>query len=75
VGEDGWEPSYPTALLLPTLGTVPGAQQSMGIANMMQDEVLRPMNADDPDREEAEGEATDKYDHTMAGWSILPRLV
>jgi hypothetical protein len=38
----------------------------MGIANRMQDEVLRPMNADDPDREEAE-EATDKYDHTMAG--------
>ena len=41
VGEDGWEPSYPAAFLLPTLGTIPGAQQSMEIANMMQDEVIR----------------------------------
>jgi hypothetical protein len=39
----------------------------MEIANRMQDEVLRLMNADDPDREEAEEEATDKYDHTMVG--------
>jgi hypothetical protein len=40
VGEDGWEPSYPAAFLLPTLVTmhIPGAQQSMEIANMMQDE-------------------------------------
>jgi hypothetical protein len=30
VGEDGWEPSYPAAFLLPTLGTVPGAQQLHG---------------------------------------------
>ena len=47
VGEDGWEPSYPAAFLLPTLGIIPGAQQSMEIANMMQDEVIRLMNADD----------------------------
>jgi hypothetical protein len=35
-GEDGWEPSYPAAFLLPPLGAVPGAQQPMEIANMMQ---------------------------------------
>jgi hypothetical protein len=51
VGEGGWEPSYPAAFLLPTLGTVPGAQQSMEIANMMQDEVIRLMlNAGDYER-------------------------
>jgi hypothetical protein len=67
VGADGWDPSYPAAFLLPTLGIVPGAQQSMEIANMMQDEVLRIMNADDPERGDAEAEEADKYDQTMVG--------
>jgi hypothetical protein len=76
VGEDGWEPSYyPAAFLLPTLGTVPGAQQSMEIANMMQDEVIRLMNADDHEREDGnEEDEADKYDQTAVG-AILPRLV
>jgi hypothetical protein len=62
VGEDGWEPSYPAAFLLPALGTIPGAQQSMEIANMMQDEVIRRLNIDDTE----EGDA-DKYDQTAVG--------
>jgi hypothetical protein len=62
VGEDGWEPSYPTAFLLPTLGTIPGAQQSMEIANMMQDEVIRRLNIDDKEEDE-----DDKYDQTAVG--------
>jgi hypothetical protein len=37
VGEDSWEPSYPAAFLSPALGVVPGAQQAMEIANLMQD--------------------------------------
>jgi hypothetical protein len=44
VGEDPWEPSYPAEFLCPTLGVVPGAQQAMEIANLMQDEVLRRLN-------------------------------
>ena len=39
----------------------------MEIANRMQDEVIRIMNVEDPDREEAEEDATAKYDHTMVG--------
>jgi hypothetical protein len=41
MGGGSWEPSYPAAFLSPTLGVVPGAQQTMEIANLMQDEVLR----------------------------------
>ena len=42
----------------------------MEISNMMQDEVIRPMNADDPDREDSkEVEGADKYDQTMVGVS------
>jgi hypothetical protein len=68
VGEDGWEPSYPAEFLLPTLGTAPGAQQSMEIANKMQDEVIRPMNADDYERGDGnEEEEAGKYDQTAVG--------
>jgi hypothetical protein len=62
VGEDGWEPSYPAAFLLPTLGTIPGAQQAMEIANMMQDEVIRRLNIDYTEEGDAE-----KCDQTYVG--------
>jgi hypothetical protein len=42
----------------------------MEIANMMQDEVIRPMNAGDYERGDGnEGEEADKYDQTTAGVS------
>jgi hypothetical protein len=41
VGGGSWEPRFPAAAHLdPTLGIVPGKQQGMEIANVLQDEVI-----------------------------------
>ena len=70
VGEDGWEPNYPAAFLLPALWTIPGAQHPMDIANIIQDGVIRRLNTDD-----TEGDDADKYDQTAVRWGVLSCLV
>jgi hypothetical protein len=64
VGEGSWEPRFPTAHLDATLGVVPGKQQSMGLANYLQDEVIRRLGIVDPEAQYTENDVG-VFHHTL----------
>jgi hypothetical protein len=51
VGGGSWEPRFPAAHLDPALGAVPGKQQSLEIANALQDEMTRRLDIVEPDKQ------------------------
>jgi hypothetical protein len=55
VGGGSWEPRFLTAHLEVSLGVVPGKQQSMEIANALQDEVIRRLGVVETEAQYTEG--------------------
>jgi hypothetical protein len=52
LGGGSWEPRFPVAHLLdPTLGIVPGKQQAMEIADVLQDEVICRLKLVEPEKQ------------------------
>jgi hypothetical protein len=68
VGGGYWEPRFLTAHLEVSLGVVPGKQQSIEIANALQDEVIRRLGMVETEAQYTESSRTLRY------WSVLPRL-